>query len=137
MRITDVPEARTAVSGPAGAETGAEPDTFNRRKVYVAATSPEVRVPFVEVALSPTPGREDTPNPPVLLYDTSGPGSDPHVGLPPLRLSWIRGRGDVVEHDGRAPTRRDDGRAAVRREGAPDAFPAPRRRPLVAGGPRR
>ncbi|MET0135308.1 MAG: phosphomethylpyrimidine synthase ThiC, partial [Kibdelosporangium sp.] len=46
---------------------------------------PDIQVPFVEVELS---GGND----PVRLYDTSGPGSDPEAGLPPLRASWTRGR---------------------------------------------
>jgi len=144
MRITDVTQARDAESHGAeshgaetdGAEThGAETNAFNRRKVYRQGTTPGVRVPFVEVSLSPTPGPEPIPNAPVLLYDTSGPGSDPRGGLAPTRLGWISGRGDVVEHEGRAPTLRDDGRAALRRAGAPEAFPGARRRPLVARGP--
>jgi phosphomethylpyrimidine synthase len=114
--------------------TEADPGTFNRRKVYVEGATPEVQVPFVEVALSPTPGQA-VPNAPILLYDTSGPGSDPRRGLAPLRREWITGRGDVVEHDGRAPTLRDDGRAALRRAEAPETFPTERRRPLVAAGP--
>ncbi|MDR3650199.1 MAG: hypothetical protein P4L20_13980, partial [Acidimicrobiales bacterium] len=126
MRITDVTQARDAESHGAeshgaetdGAEThGAETNAFNRRKVYRQGTTPGVRVPFVEVSLSPTPGPEPIPNAPVLLYDTSGPGSDPRGGLAPTRLGWISGRGDVVEHEGRAPTLRDDGRAALRRAG--------------------
>ena len=143
MRITDVSEAR----GPAEARSTAEarsgadsndvvdPATFNRHKVYVQGPTAGVRVPFVEVSLSLTPGRETVPNAPVLLYDTSGPGSDPRGGLSPLRSTWISGRGDVTEHEGRARNLRDDGRAAVRRAGAPEAFPGPRRRPLVAIGP--
>jgi phosphomethylpyrimidine synthase len=142
MGVTDVSEARTGAE--TGPETGAgpgegpasvDPASFNRRKVYVPAAMPGVRVPFVEVALSPTPGRESEPNAPVLLYDTSGPGSDPRAGLAPMRLEWIWGRGDVMEHEGRAPSLRDDGRAAVRRAGSPEAFPGARRRPLVARGP--
>jgi phosphomethylpyrimidine synthase len=115
-------------------DDGADPAAFNRRKVYVEGPIPGVRVPFVEVALSPTPGRE-SPNAPVLLYDTSGPGSDPRGGLAPMRLEWISGRGDVVEHEGRAPNLRDDGRGALRRATGPEAFPAARRRPLVGRGP--
>jgi phosphomethylpyrimidine synthase len=56
-----------------------------RRKVYES----DLKVPFAEVALSDG-------SPPVRLYDTSGPGSDPEVGLPPLRAGWIADRGDVV-----------------------------------------
>jgi phosphomethylpyrimidine synthase len=52
-----------------------------RRKVYVEGSRPELRVPFSEVLLSDG-------NEPVRLYDTSGPGSDPAVGLPPLRAPW-------------------------------------------------
>jgi phosphomethylpyrimidine synthase len=57
--------------------------------VYVEGSRPDLRVPFAEVELSGD-------NPPVRLYDTSGPGSDPAVGLPPLRGPWIAERGDVA-----------------------------------------
>jgi len=77
-----------------------------RHKVYVDGPD-GVRVPFAEVPLSDE-------EPPVRLYDTSGPGSDPTVGLAPLRRPWIVGRGDVEEHEGRARQARDDGRAAGR-----------------------
>jgi len=71
----------------------------------------------------------------VRRYDTSGPGSDPERGLPPLREPWIRGRGDVEEHP--QPRRwelRDDGRAATRRgaQTSGPAWPGPPRRPLRA-----
>jgi phosphomethylpyrimidine synthase len=56
-----------------------------RRKVYVEGARPEIRVPFAEVEQSGN-------NPPVRLYDTSGPGGDPAAGLPPLRASWTSGR---------------------------------------------
>jgi phosphomethylpyrimidine synthase len=56
-----------------------------RRKVYVEGPRPDMRVPFTEVVLS---GGND----PVRLYDTSGPGSDPEAGLPPLRSGWSSGR---------------------------------------------
>ena len=76
----------------------------NSRKVYVHGTEhPSIRVPFREVELSPTIGRngEKEPNPPVRLYDTSGPYSDPAhsidilCGLPDLRTPWILERDDV------------------------------------------
>src|ERR671911_619962 len=84
-----------------------------RRKTYVAGSRTDVRVPFCEVALDP-------PNEPVLLYDTSGPGSDPYVGLEPQRAGWIHERGDVEHYPGRVATLRDDGRASER-AGAPGA----------------
>ena len=71
-----------------------------RRKVYVGG------VPFTEVSLSDGSA--------IHLYDTSGPGSDPVVGLPALRRDWILARGDVEEYEGRRPTARDDGRASAR-----------------------
>jgi phosphomethylpyrimidine synthase len=60
-----------------------------RRKVYVAGSRPDIQVPFAEVDLTGE-------HLPVRLYDTSGPGSDPEVGLPPLRGAWIAERGDVT-----------------------------------------
>ncbi|HEX4819712.1 MAG TPA: phosphomethylpyrimidine synthase ThiC [Acidimicrobiales bacterium] len=71
------------------------------QKVYVDG------VPFKEIAL--TNGES------VRLYDTSGPGSEPSRGLPPVRAEWIEARGDVESYAGRVISARDDGRAAVRR----------------------
>ena len=77
----------------------------NRRKVYVEGDPPGIRVPFTEIALSDSPGRwGPVPNESVRLYDTSGPGGDPEVGLPLLRRDWVFGRGDVEEYEGRAVT---------------------------------
>jgi phosphomethylpyrimidine synthase len=125
---TDPAPSPTApvTTAPAGAAPG-------RRKVY--AEGPHgTRVPFTEVVLSDSPGSHGgRTNPPVRLYDTSGPGSTPTVGLPPLRDPWIEGRGDVETYQGRAVRRRDDGRAAVRRGGDRDGvFPPSGRRPRRA-----
>ncbi|HJT20534.1 MAG TPA: phosphomethylpyrimidine synthase ThiC [Nitrospira sp.] len=76
------------------------------RKVFVAGTQPGVRVPMREVALTSTRstnGGAPTPNEPIVLYDTSGPYTDPSVqidvraGLAPVRRNWIVSRGDVEE----------------------------------------
>jgi len=76
------------------------------RKVYVEGTQSEVRVPFREVSLAQSHaknGRSQGENPTVLLYDTSGPYTDPHIsidirqGLSPVRLAWIVGRKDTEE----------------------------------------
>ncbi len=106
-----------------------------RTKVYVDGPR-GVRVPFTQVSLSDSPGRDgDQPNQPVHLYDTSGPGSVPTVGLPPLRGPWIESRGDVDEYEGRPVNRRDDGRAAVRRpEARSEMVPPPGRRSLRSTG---
>jgi phosphomethylpyrimidine synthase len=119
---------------PDPAATAALP-AHNRAKLYVDGPG-DVRVPFLEVALADSPGRDGTtPNEPVRLYDTSGPGSVPTVGLPLLRRPWITSRSDVVEYEGRPVNRRDDGRAAVRRDGdGPVAFPTDGRRPLRSTG---
>jgi phosphomethylpyrimidine synthase len=75
------------------------------RKVYVPGRLAGVRVPMREISLGPTRGRDGqaSENPPVLVYDTSGPYTDPEAaidvrrGLPPLRERWIVGRGDVEQ----------------------------------------
>ncbi|MEA3019558.1 MAG: phosphomethylpyrimidine synthase [Actinomycetota bacterium] len=100
-----------------------------RQKVLVAGPL-GVAVPFTEVVLSDSP--DGTPNAPVRLYDTSGPGSDPGVGLPPLRAEWIAARGDVESYAGRSAALRDDGRAAVRRDTRGEQFAGERRPPLRA-----
>jgi len=69
------------------------------RKVYLTGSRADIRVPMREIALSGG-------NPPLRLYDTSGPYTDPSVdldlkrGLTPLRLGWIIDRGDVEELPG-------------------------------------
>ena len=68
------------------------------RKIYVQGSLPEVRVPMREIHLAPSPAagnQEPASNPPVTIYDTSGPYTDPNVaidaraGLAPLRRIWI------------------------------------------------
>src|SRR5690606_15207473 len=74
------------------------------QKIYIEAEgSHQLRVPFREISLSPSKAFDGTieTNEPVRVYDTSGPWTDPdqklsvREGLPPLRLEWIRSRGDV------------------------------------------
>ena len=76
-------------------------------KIYVQGSRPDVRVPMRQVVQSDTPasfGAEK--NPPIYVYDTSGPYTDPQVsinlrlGLPPLREAWIGERGDTEELSG-------------------------------------
>ena len=83
----------------------------NSRKVYVAGTRADIRVPMREISQADTPtmfGGEK--NPPLFVYDTSGPYTDPNVkidirsGLEPLREKWIGERGDTLQLDG--PTSR-------------------------------
>src|SRR5437868_11994294 len=100
-----------------------------RTKVYVDGAHAHVHVPFTEVPL--TNGES------VRLYDTSGPGSDPATGLPPLRRPWILDRQDVKAYEGRAVNTRDDGRAAERRGATKEQFRGPTRKPLRAKPGRR
>ena len=79
----------------------------NSKKIYVEGSDPSIRVPMREITLSATEaGRNNGvagENPPLAVYDTSGPYSDPAVaidvrkGLDPIRLPWILQRGDVEE----------------------------------------
>ena len=89
----------------------------NSRKVYIGDR--DVRVPMREVTLS---GGE----PPVRLYDTSGPlGTDVREGIPMLRHDWITGRKGVTA------VGQSNGS-----HGTPDQFPASLRRPVLrATGP--
>jgi phosphomethylpyrimidine synthase len=76
-------------------------------KVYVQGSSPDIQVPFRKVSQSDTPasfGAEK--NPPLYVYDTSGPYTDPaasidlRLGLPALREKWIESRGDTERLSG-------------------------------------
>lgn len=87
-----------------------------------------LQVPVTEISLEDGPG--GIPNPPVRVYRTAGPGSDPLVGLPPLRASWIAGRGDVEAYAGRERNLLDDGRSALRRGEASQEWKGTRPVPL-------
>jgi len=89
-------EARSAVAKehgtiPTGPRSGS-------RKVYVSGhLFPDIRVPFREVAVHPSANE-----PPVTIYDPSGPYTDPDVtidikrGLPLVKSSWQLDRGDIA-----------------------------------------
>jgi phosphomethylpyrimidine synthase len=77
------------------------------RKIYVEGSRPDIRVPMREISQSDTEasfGGEK--NPPIYVYDTSGPYTDPDVaidirsGLPCPRTPWIAERGDTDELPG-------------------------------------
>ena len=79
----------------------------NSSKIYVSGSRPDIRVPMRQITQSDTPasfGAEK--NPPVFVYDTSGPYTDPTVkidirsGLEPLRAAWIAERNDTEELSG-------------------------------------
>ena len=127
-----------------------KPDTAlpNSRRIYVEGNQPGVRVPFREIDQNPTRNfkgdLED--NPPVRVYDTSGPYGDPSIGcdvregLRARRREWITSRGDVEAYEGRAIQPIDDGyltfdaanQARQKEKGRLEDFPALQRTPLRA-----
>ena len=73
-------------------------------KVYIQGSRPDIRVPMRKITQSDTPtGFGNEQNPPLYVYDTSGPYTDPGVeidlrlGLPALRAGWIAERADTEE----------------------------------------
>ena len=80
----------------------------NSRKIYVEGSRPDIRVPMREITQADTPASFGfEANPPVYVYDTSGPYTDPEAvidirsGLAATpRLPWILERGDTEELDG-------------------------------------
>ena len=80
--------------------TGALPAS---RKIYSQPeTAPDLRVPLREIALDASSGE-----PPLPVYDTTGPYTDPDAkidvenGLPRTRIEWVKERGGVEEYQGR------------------------------------
>ena len=78
----------------------------NSRKIYVEGSTPDIRVPMREIAQADTPtGFGGEKNPPIYVYDCSGPYTDPSAridirqGLPALRSGWIDARGDTETLD--------------------------------------
>jgi phosphomethylpyrimidine synthase len=74
------------------------------RKVHVpGSTYSFLRVPMREIAQTNTHGPEARPNPPICVYDTTGPYTDAEAkidvrkGLSPLRAEWIKSREDTDE----------------------------------------
>ncbi|RII38122.1 phosphomethylpyrimidine synthase ThiC [Pseudooceanicola sediminis] len=81
------------------------------RKVWHAGVlHPEIRVPMREIDLHPSAGE-----PPVPVYDSSGPYTDPEAridigaGIARVRRAWVEARGDVEVYDGRHVRPEDNG----------------------------
>src|SRR6056300_566997 len=92
-------------------DASVDPNTLssfkNSKKVYIQGTDASIRVPFREISLADTASQFGAEkNNPVVVYDTSGPYTDPmhkidiRNGLPALRSQWILNRGDVEELEG-------------------------------------
>ena len=90
--------------------------------VHHPGSRDDIAVPFTQVALT----NGDTFD----RYATAGPGSDPEVGLPALRRTWIVERGDVEGYEGRRPQLLDDGKGAVRRGASSSEWNGAKIRPV-------
>ncbi|WP_337270478.1 phosphomethylpyrimidine synthase ThiC [Oryzifoliimicrobium ureilyticus] len=103
------------------------------QKVHVAGEiHPHIQVPMRQISLHPTSGE-----PPVTVYDSSGPYTDPaaeiaiDAGLPALRRAWVLARGDVEAYEGRQVKPEDNGFVSADR--LTPEFPV-RNQPLRAKG---
>lgn len=103
------------------------------KKVYVDGPRAGMKVPMREIEQSDTNGVQ---NPPIRVYDTSGPYTDPEYkvelekGIPTPRHSWTLERGDVEGYEGRKVKPEDDG-VKVASKHTP-VFPQMDRKPLRA-----
>ncbi|ONF95515.1 phosphomethylpyrimidine synthase ThiC [Sphingomonas jeddahensis] len=119
--MADVP-ARTEIGVTTGPIRGS-------RKIHVGP----LKVAMRAIDLEPGCGE-----PPLNVYDTSGPYSDPNAridimaGLPQLRRDWITARGDVEAYDAREIRPEDNGQLGPDRSGGVQPFPNVVKRPLRA-----
>ncbi|MET0375312.1 MAG: phosphomethylpyrimidine synthase ThiC, partial [Rhizorhabdus sp.] len=119
--MADIP-ARTEIGVTTGAIRGS-------KKIHVGPLNVAMR----EIALDPSCGE-----PPLRVYDTSGPYTDNNAridimaGLPQLRRQWIEGRGDVESYDARELRPEDNGQLGPDRSGGVPQFPRLIKRPLRA-----
>jgi phosphomethylpyrimidine synthase len=122
--MADVP-ARTELKVTTGPIRGS-------RKIYVEGQS-GLGVAMRAVDLEPSSGER-----PVILYDTSGPYTDPNsridimAGLPELRREWIRKREDTEEIVQREVRPEDNGQLGPDRSGGVQPFPNVRKKVLRA-----
>lgn len=119
--MADIP-ARTEIGVTTGAIRGS-------RKIHVGPLNVAMRA----IDLDPSCGE-----PPLNVYDTSGPYTDPNAridimaGLPQLRRDWILARGDVESYDAREIRPEDNGQLGPDRSGGVQPFPNVVKRPLRA-----
>ncbi|MET0375302.1 MAG: phosphomethylpyrimidine synthase ThiC, partial [Rhizorhabdus sp.] len=127
--MADIP-ARTEMKVTTGPIRGS-------RKIHVEgpadSSGKPIRVAMREIALEPSANE-----PPVRVYDCSGPYTDDNAridimaGLPALRRDWIMARGDVEEYEGRGVKPEDNGLKGPDRSGGVTPFPNVVQRPLRA-----
>ncbi|RYY27983.1 MAG: phosphomethylpyrimidine synthase ThiC [Sphingomonadales bacterium] len=119
--MADIP-ARTEIGVTTGPIRGS-------RKIYVGP----LKVAMREIDLEPSSGE-----PPLRVYDCSGPYTDPQAridigaGLPQLRRDWIMARGDVEQVAAREVRPEDNGQLGPDRSGGVAPFPNVVKQPLRA-----
>ncbi|HMG47071.1 MAG TPA: phosphomethylpyrimidine synthase ThiC [Allosphingosinicella sp.] len=126
--MADAP-ARTELPSPAGTLNVTTGPIRGSRKIHVG----ERKVAMREIDLEPSSGE-----PPLRVYDCSGPYTDPEAtidimaGLAELRRDWIRSRGDVEEVAQREVRPEDNGQLGPDRSAGVAPFPNVRRKVLRA-----
>ncbi|MDE0372458.1 MAG: phosphomethylpyrimidine synthase ThiC [Rhodospirillales bacterium] len=104
------------------------------RKVYTGDSARGLRVPHRDISLHPSAGE-----PPLRVYDTSGPYTDPAVnidieaGLPRWREAWVEARGDTRVDAGRPLQDVDNGNPSAANR--VPLFPVARRPRQATGAP--
>lgn len=107
----------------------------SHRLAWIEDKEHGIRVPVTEISQLDSP--DGSPNPPLQVYRTMGPGSVAEEGLAPWRERWILERGDVETYEARGRKLEDDGRSAVRRGAASQEWRGRRPVPLRAKPGRR
>ena len=117
------------------------------KKIYVqSAQRPDVRVPMRAITVSSSLDDHSSnghSHSPVMVYDTSGPYTDANVGtdirkgLGPMRLDWIKGRGDVEEVAGYRYTNGNGKNGSKNDSASTERFPDTSRRPVLRAKPGR
>ena len=107
----------------------------SHRLAWIEDKEHGIRVPVTEISQLDSP--DGSPNAPLQVYRTMGPGSVAEEGLAPWRERWILERGDVETYEARGRKLEDDGRSAVRRGAASQEWRGRRPVPLRAKPGRR
>ncbi|WP_338786806.1 phosphomethylpyrimidine synthase ThiC [Metabacillus sp. FJAT-53654] len=109
------------------------------KKVFVQGSTPDIQVPVREIFQGTTQNTYgEEANPPVQVYDTSGPYTDATAeidirkGLPRIKEKWILDRNDVERYEGRMVTPQDNGYKTASKQSNLELFPSHNIMPLVA-----
>jgi len=77
------------------------------KKIYLSGSRDDIRVGMREIECDDTPTNDGVEkNPPITVYDTSGPFTDPEIdidllkGIPDVRSQWIEQRDDTEQLGG-------------------------------------